>query len=201
MISEKKPTNKKEKTKNKLIIVHGWEGSPEHGWFPWLKDEVEKVGWEVHIPALPNAKGPKVHEWLRALIQVSGEVDENTYMVGHSLGCVTILRFLETSQDDNSIGGAVFVAGFDNPLNIKELENFFQGPINWEKAKRVCKKFVIINSEDDPYVPADNGIRLKNNLNAKKILLNGFRHFSGDDGTTSLSLVLQELLEISNLSK
>jgi len=26
----------------KIIIVHGWDGSPKHGWFPWLKNELEK---------------------------------------------------------------------------------------------------------------------------------------------------------------
>ena len=198
---KKSPEKKIAQIKKKLIIVHGFEGSPENGWLPWLKGEVERKGWEAHAPPLPNTNDPKVHEWLPALIQATGEVDENTYMVGHSLGCITILRFLETLKDEESIGGAVLVAGFDNPLGNKRIDDFFQAPVNWEKAKRVCKKFVVIHSEDDPYVPADNGVRLKNNLGAKKILVSGYRHFSGDEGVTSLPLVLRELLEISASAK
>ena len=96
------------------------------------------------------------------------------------------------------MGGASLVAGFDNPLGFKEMENFFQGPLNWDKAKRVCKKFVVIHSEDDPDVPADNGIRMKNKLDAKKILVNGYKHFTGNDGINALPLVLEELLEITS---
>ncbi len=187
----------KDKPQKRLVIVHGWTGLPEHGWYPWLKGEIEKKGWEASIPAMPNTHEPKLHEWLPALVQAIGKVDENTYLVGHSLGCITIIRFLETLESKESIGGAVFVAGYDNNLDAKEMESFFKAPINWEKAKRVCKQFVSIHSEDDPDVPIDNSVRLKNNLNAKKIVVNGYRHFTSNDGITSLPLVLQELLEIS----
>ena len=122
-------------------------------------------------------------------------------MVGHSLGCIAILRFLETLKEEESIGGAIFVAGFDNNLGEKEMQSFFEAPINFDKAKRVCKKFVSIHSEDDPDVPVDNSVRFKKNLNAKKIVVNGYRHFIGIDGVNSLPLVLQELLEISDSAK
>jgi hypothetical protein len=26
----------------RVFIIHGWEGYPEEGWFPWLKKELEK---------------------------------------------------------------------------------------------------------------------------------------------------------------
>lgn len=202
MTSSKKHTKEtKEKTKKKLIIVHGWEGYPGEGWFPWLKTEMENQGWEVQAPAMPNAKEPKVYEWLPYLAQVAGEVDENTFMVGHSLGCITIVKFLESLREKDSIGGAILVAGFDNPLKYKELQTFFEAPINWEKAKTKCKKFVSIHSEDDDAVPVDNSVRLKNYLDAEAIVVNGFRHFSGSDGVTSLPIVLQKLLEISGSSK
>ena len=201
ILKEEAANTKKGKPQKRLIIVHGWEGSPDHGWYPWLKAEMEKRGWEVVAPALPNTNNPKAHEWLACLVQVAGKVDENTFMVGHSLGCVTIVCFLENLPDTQSIGGAVLVAGFDNPLNIKELENFYEVPINWEKAKRKCKKFVSIHSVDDPYVPVENSVRLQGKLGAKKIVVEGFKHFSGDEGFSTLPLVLQELLEISDESK
>jgi predicted alpha/beta hydrolase family esterase len=28
----------------RVIIIHGWEASPESNWFPWLKNELEKKG-------------------------------------------------------------------------------------------------------------------------------------------------------------
>ena len=32
-------------------MVHGWDGNPNNHWFPWLKKELEKRGFEVHVPA------------------------------------------------------------------------------------------------------------------------------------------------------
>jgi len=189
---------KKEKKANKrLIIVHGWEGSPQEGWFPWLKAEMEKRGWEVSVPALPNSAEPEQARWLPYLQMIVGKVDKNTFMVGHSLGCITILRFLERLPKEEFIGGAILVAGFDNPLKYKELKNFFQEVISWDRIKKNCKKFVTIHSEDDPEVPLENGLRFERNLRAKRIVVNGLKHFSGGDGVTSVPIILQELLEIS----
>lgn len=197
MNSKIESTESKKESKKKLIIVHGWTGSPDRDWLPWLKSEMEKKGWEVVAPTLPNTNNPKLHEWLQSLTQVSGEVDEATYIIGHALGCITTLRFLENLSEGKSIGGAVLVAGFDNPLNHKELDNFFESPINWGKARSKSKEFVTIHSEDDPVVPADNGLRYKSYLGGKRILVNGYGHFAEKYGITALPLVLQELLEIS----
>ena len=188
---------KKKDSKKRLVIVHGWEGSPEEGWFPWLKAEMEKRGWEVSVPALPNSAEPEQARWLPYLQMIVGKVDKNTFMVGHSLGCITILRFLERLPKEEFIGGAILVAGFDNPLKYKEVKNFFQEVISWDRIKKDCKKFVTIHSEDDPEVPLENGLRFERNLRAKRIVVNGLKHFSGGDGVTSVPIILQELLEIS----
>jgi len=31
----------------RVFLIHGWEGSPEEGWRPWLKKELEKRGFKV----------------------------------------------------------------------------------------------------------------------------------------------------------
>ena len=31
---------------SKVVIVHGWGGTPEEGWFPWLRRELEERGHE-----------------------------------------------------------------------------------------------------------------------------------------------------------
>lgn len=185
------------KPQKRLIIVHGWEGNPEEGWFPWLKTEMENRGWEVLVPTMPNAAQPEQSRWVPHLAAIVGSVDENTFMVGYSLGCITILRFLERLPPGQKIGGAIFVAGFDNPLKYKELGNFFHEQINWGEIKKRCGKFVSIHSEDDPHVPIENNFIFKEHLAAKSIIVNGFKHFSGDDGITSLPPLLQELLDIS----
>jgi len=186
---------KKQESKKRLIIVHGWEGRPEEGWFPWLTAEMERRGWSVQVPAMPNAVQPEQSRWVPYLSKIIGRVDGNTYIVGHSLGCIATLRFLEGLANNEKIGGAILVAGFDNPLKYKELKNFFRDPILWDKIKTKCKSFISIQSNDDPYVPVENGIRFKTNLGAKVITLSGLRHFSGRNGVTIVPPILEELLK------
>src|SRR4030067_3170430 len=126
----------KSEFKNRLIMVHGWAGTPTGGWFPWLASEMGQRGWKVLVPAMPNTNNPKQAEWVPFLKQIVGKVDKNTFMVGHSLGCVTILRFLESLPSEEQIGGVVLVAGVDNPLKFKELRNIFQEPLNWQQLKK-----------------------------------------------------------------
>lgn len=143
----------------RALLIHGWGGSPEDGWHPWLRSELEKRGFEVHVPAMPDTEHPKMDAWLKQLIDTAGTPDRDLYLLGHSLGCITILRYLETLEEGQEIGGAVLVAGFAD-INITLLENedinelktFFETDVDFEKVKRHCKKFVAIHSDDDPYV-------------------------------------------------
>ncbi len=95
----------------RVFIIHGWDGYPEEGWFPWLKKELEKNGFEVFVPAMPNPSEPKIEEWIPFLENIIDEPDEDTYLVGHSIGCQTIFRYLE-QLENKKIGGAVCVAGW-----------------------------------------------------------------------------------------
>src|SRR3989344_9568337 len=109
----------------RVFIVHGWDGHPEEGWFPWLKRELEAKGFKVYVPQLPDAANPRIYNWVPALAAAVGEADEETYFVGHSMGCQTIARYLESLPEEKQLatskplrkearrgGGAVFVAGF-----------------------------------------------------------------------------------------
>ena len=33
----------------RVFVVHGWDGHPAEGWFPWLKKELEKRGYLVNV--------------------------------------------------------------------------------------------------------------------------------------------------------
>ena len=69
----------------RVIIVHGWSGYPEEGWFPWLKAELEKKGFEVNVSEMPDADNPRIEKWVPKLAEVVGNLDEETYFVGKVL--------------------------------------------------------------------------------------------------------------------
>ena len=182
----------------KVIIVHGWDGYPEEGWFPWLKKELEKKGYEVLIPQLPDAGSPRIQKWVPKLAEAVGIADENTYFVGHSMGCQTIARYLETLPESIKAGGAVFVAGFFKRLSGLEddsdtqetAKHWLKTPVNFEKVKSHLSKSMAIFSDDDPWVPLDNQDDFHDRLGSTIIIEHGKGHFSGSTGTKEVPIIL-----------
>ncbi len=185
----------------KAVIVHCWGGNPKYCWYPQTRKELEAAGFQVEIPEMPDTEFPKLSLWLPKLKQVIGRPDENLYLIGHSAGVITILRYLE-QLDSGKVGGVVMVAGFTDDLGYEELKNFFETPIDFEKIKKSSKNFVAINSDNDPYVDLKYGDILKEKLGAKLIIKHDMGHFSGpmdnEESFLSLPEVTREILEISN---
>ena len=182
--------------KKRVYIVHGWEGSPENDWFPWLKKELDRISVEVKFLAMPNPKYPIMSEWIDTLDDAIGSADEMVYMIGHSLGCITILRYLEALTNHKKIGGAILVAGFPESININELDTFFETPLDYKKVKESSRAFVAIHSDNDPYVPMENGELLRERLDSELILMKGAGHISASDGYIKLPIVLEKLKEL-----
>lgn len=78
-------------------------------WYPWLYSKISDENNKIIRFNMPNTENPKIEEWVSELDKQVNNLDENTYFIGHSIGCQTILRYLETKNVDN-IGGILFVA-------------------------------------------------------------------------------------------
>jgi len=187
--------------KKRVFLIHGWEGYPGEGWQSWLKKKLEERGFEVFTPAMPDTVSPTMEKWLPYLARVVREPDENCYLIGHSLGCITILRYLETLKENQKVGGAILVAGFGTDLEYEdykgEMASFFSTPVNWKEIKKHCKKFVTIHSDDDPWVPIKHNTLFKEKLGAKAIVEHNKKHFSGDDNIFELPSALEAVLELA----
>jgi predicted alpha/beta hydrolase family esterase len=166
----------------RAIVVHCWDGYPGYCWYQDTKRTLEHAGFVVDVPSMPDTHEPELSKWLPKLREVAGEPDGDLFLIGHSAGVITILRYLEGLRDGQKVGGAVFVAGFTEDLGFKELKSFFEKPINFEKITAHTKTFVAINSDDDPYVPVKYGEELRDQLQAKLIIKHKMKHFSGHVG-------------------
>ncbi len=82
----------------RVVIVHGWGGNPQEGWFPWLRGALEGKGFSVQVPEMPDTMHPRIDAWVAALGECIGQPDEELFLVGHSVGCQTILRYLPTAS-------------------------------------------------------------------------------------------------------
>lgn len=145
---------------------------------------------------MPDTNHPKMHAWVDHLSKTVGEPDEDCYFVGHSLGCATVFRYLESLRFGKKIGGAVLVAGPVERKKDDDIKNFFLSPFDWNKIRNHCEKFVGIYSDDDPVVPLKDGNVLEEKLNAKLIVEHKLGHISSSDGVTKLPSALDSVLEM-----
>lgn len=182
----------------KIFIVHGWEGGPDKDWMPWAKRGLEQKGYNVVLLSMPDPDYPKINAWVEYLRKEVGKPDENTILLGHSMGCQTILRYLETLQEDEKVDRVVLVAGFGQHLTgLTEEEKIVAGPwvetpIDFEKVKAKANSFVAVFSDNDLYVPyEENSKTYKEKLGTKIILQKGMGHFSEDSGVTELPILLE----------
>ncbi|MDP3727448.1 MAG: alpha/beta hydrolase [bacterium] len=187
----------------RAFIIHGWDGSPEEGWFPWLKGELETRGFSVIIPAMPDPRHPVIEAWVSHIHSAVGTPDEQTFLIGHSIGAQAVIRYLQELEADQKIGGAIFVAGwvtltpaaYEQEGDEKTAQPWLETPINWEKVKSHAAHVTAICSDDDPFVPRADAEVFREQIGAEVIIEQGKGHFGGDDGITELPSVRNAILK------
>lgn len=185
----------------KVIIVHQWMAGAQGDWRPWLKSELEKLGYEVMLPDMPDIDTPVIEKWVSKLAEVIGTPDKNTYLVGHSIGCQTILRYLETIN--TPIGGAVFVAGWFNLENLEDKETeeiakpWIETPINIEKVRMVLPKSTLIISDNDPFGAFEENKQKFAELGSNVVVLHGAGHISEEDGFSEAPVLIEEFRKLT----
>lgn len=191
----------------KVYIIHGWGGYPEEGWFPWIKTELEKKGYEVFVPKMPDADYPKIEKWIPYIQKIVGKPDKDIYFIGHSIGCQGVLRYLESLDKNDKAGGVVLVAPWmyldkatieeEGEESVRIAKPWVETPINWNKIKLHTNKFTAIFSDDDPFVPMSNSDLFKEKLNARIIIEHNLGHINGEANITKLPSILEEILRLS----
>src|SRR3989338_6685659 len=89
----------------KVYIVHGWGGAPTEPQISWIRKQLEVRGFIVMALAMPHTEAPDMEEWTAKLKQEISAPDQNTYFIGHSIGCQAIMRYLAGLSSDTKIGG------------------------------------------------------------------------------------------------
>ena len=184
---------------NKIYIIHCWDGTKEDGWYPWLDKELSNKNNKVYRFNMPNTANPKIEEWVSFLDKQIETLDDKTYFIGHSIGCQTILRYLQT-KDICKVGGILFVAPWLDLLDyaIEDEDSYNTAkpwltiPIDFEKIKKFTNNISCIFSDNDYFVSLDQKDIFEELLNVKTIIVNNKGHISQDDNVYELKEILEE---------
>ncbi len=186
---------------NQALIIHGYEGTSEGNWFPWLRAELEQLDFHVDNPQFPSANQPQEKEWTETIQQLwkpeSAPSEKTTFrtIIGHSLGGTEVLRALELDWAE-PLDLAVLVAATNNDGRRPALANFFTTPFDWKSIAKNCKKFVLIFSDNDPFIKTETGPYFQNQLDAagaptELFMLSNAGHLMKRDGYEQFPMLLE----------
>ncbi|MFH1670913.1 MAG: alpha/beta fold hydrolase [Patescibacteria group bacterium] len=201
-----------------VFIFHGTGGYPKENWFPWLKSELERLGCKVHIPQFPTPDNQTTETWFDVLDEYRKFLNEETILIGHSLGGAFLLRFLEESTSfvpltceelnepsgttdvkKTKIAAAFIIAA---PVGVTRTmfwdgdKPFISHLFNWDAIKANCRHFCVFHSDDDPYVPLENGRDCAKQLEVDLNFIPNAGHFNAESGYSEFAELLEEVQKI-----
>lgn len=183
------------KIKN-AIIIHGWGGNTKEKPMLWLKQELEQSGLTVDFPQMPHPLEPTIGDWVRTLKEINKKPSQ-TILIGHSIGCQTILRFLE--KEKGIFSGVILIApwtklkqgSLDNSEDERIAKSWEETSIDFSKIKNKSNFFEIFYSVNDNFVSVDDVLKIKRELNAGAVNLGEKGHLSDEDGVSQWPEVLE----------
>jgi predicted alpha/beta hydrolase family esterase len=152
----------------KIIFIHG-NGTMHWAiaWAPWLKLELDKLGFETIFETFPDSILARKQYWMPFLKDFL-QADENALLIGWSSGAVAALKYAQ----ENKIFGSVLIAPAHTDLGKEEekISEWFDEPFDWAKIRQNQKKIAMIFSENDEYIPLHEFIFIQEKLAPDKEL-------------------------------
>jgi predicted alpha/beta hydrolase family esterase len=173
------------------IILHGMPSKEEYfdpecpsqsnqHWLPWIQRELILKGILAQTPEFPEPYEPIYEKWCKILEQF--DVNEDTTLIGHSLGGGFLVRWL--SENKVKVRRVILVAPFLDPDHDEVKSDFFDFTIDPEIVSR-AKSFKIIVSLDDDKEILDSVSILKKEVQGIHVIeMQGKGHFLLDSMKT-----------------
>lgn len=177
--------------KTNVLILHGIDGYAGIHWQAWLYDALEKKGYRVFMPDLPNTHHPDRKEWLKTVTSYATLVaPESLILVGHSLGVTSMLDFLENTK--KKVRAAVSVSGIAEDYG-SELNSYFlrEKHIDFTKVREHVEKAAVFYGDNDPYVPQETLKYVADGLGITPIVIPNGGHLNTDAGYTQFPQLLE----------
>lgn len=180
--------------KNNYVVLPGYSSDENENFYPWLVGELSVDG---SLAKTVVYKSPLEHAEPEIIDDLSTRVslDENTVLVGHSLGGVMALKLLE--QSGVKIAKLVLVASFANP-RFKDKARAFEDKLSWnfdfEKIKQNAREIIVLSDSTDHIVPEDSAVELSEKLNARMVSFEAVApHIKGEEEPEVLAAVANNI--------
>jgi leucyl-tRNA synthetase/predicted alpha/beta hydrolase family esterase len=134
-----------------VVFLHGWGGTGTAGWFGDIQQFLKTNNIVSHTTDFPNTENPVYEEWKAHFEkELLPKINQNTVILGHSLGCGFLQRYL--TEENLKVSEIVFSAPTVNDCNIAEIANFFTKEFDYEKIKNSADNIFVFGGGKDEYI-------------------------------------------------
>lgn len=187
---------------DRILIVPRWAGSPTSDYYPWLIAALRDRfgdGLEVRALAMPEPGTPRIDSWPPTLLAQAGSdraALARTMLVGHSVGCQTVLRALAALEEGASVGGVLLVAAWtrvDNPW--ESILPWMQIDYDVTRARARAPWVDVLLSDNDPFTAdfQETAAWFRERLAADVTVVPGAKHFNAAEEPRVLDAIARRL--------
>jgi len=135
----------------RFIFIHG--NGTEHwsfSWAPWLKEQLEKRGFETFFETMPDSIIARAEYWL-PFLENHVKAGENDVLIGWSSGAVAAMRYAETHK----LAGSILVSPCYTDLDddLEKQSGYYDRPWQWDKIRANQQTIALFYGDDDPFIP------------------------------------------------
>ncbi len=180
-----------------VYLFHDAYSGPHKEWIPWVKHELEKVGYAVFAPELPVGPVQSLATWDRTFGPFEKRIDTQSILIGHGIGALYVLNLL--ARREGIVEKAILVSGFAEKIphqGFNYIAKSYLQPFDWHTLRQKSQAWYVIHGTDDPFIPFDAGKRLSQNLEARFIPVEEGGHLNQASGFTQNTQVLQAVFEV-----
>lgn len=188
----------------RAVILHGTSSHPSHNWQPWIKDQLEKSGYDVFAPELPGNDTPNKDVY-DDFLRTSGWDFTDNLLIGHSSGATTVLNLLSTDWLPQ-VKAAVLVGTFLNERLLHDVDwysetqfshLFPEGGFNVDAIKQKAGHLYFVHGDQDPLCDYDDAREFCQKVGGVFVPVKNAGHFSSP--TSELPEIITTLKQYGDL--
>jgi uncharacterized protein len=158
--------------KRLILTIPGLYNSGPHHW---------QTAWERELPDCMRIgqkewNSPRREDWVANIEAAFGFAKPPVYLVGHSLGCVAIAYWAQSTRQ--RIEGALLVAPADT-----ERDGFPSGPSGFQPVptRRLPFLTIVVASENDPWISIERSQQVAQRWGSRFVNVGKAGHLGSDD--------------------
>lgn len=141
----------------KIYLIPRYGGNATSDWYNWIDNRLhQQLGITLTRLNMPNWQAPDKEEALAHLEANIQQLDEETYFIAHSIGCLAVLNLINKKLEQGEplkLGGFLFVAAWFKVDKIWDtlLPWLDNDDLNYPALQQAFARRKVVISDNDQF--------------------------------------------------